>query len=160
LNHLGLLWLAGKAHPCQEHFASEIILRKIHLAIDALDCPRQTNPQRKVLLFTPELEYHEISILFMQYLLKKQGVPTVYLGRNVPLDVIRAVAASEQGITQVYFHLVTNLIRCDLKQYLQKLSALFPEQQICFSSSCLVHHIPHNVKLLSGKDELLAFAAS
>lgn len=158
LNHIGLLWLAGKAHPCQEHFASALIIKKIHLAIDGLDCPQHCHPHRKVLLFTPELEYHEISILFMQYLLKKQGVPTVYVGRNASLDVLTTVASTQKGITQVYFHLVTNLIRCDLKQYLQKLSSIFSGQQVYFSSSSLVHHIPHNVKLLNGKDALLAFA--
>lgn len=158
LNHIGLLWLAGKAHPCQEHFASALIIKKIHLAIDGLDCPQHCHPHRKVLLFTPEMEFHEISILFMQYLLKKQGVPTVYVGRNASMDVLKTVLESQNGITQVYFHLVTNLIKCDLKQYLQKLSTLFARQQIYFSSSSLVHHIPHNVKLLNGKDALLAFA--
>ncbi|MGN6418024.1 MAG: MerR family transcriptional regulator [Pseudobacter sp.] len=159
LKHIGLLWLAGKAHPCQEHFASALIIKKIHLSIDGLDCPAHVNTKRKVLLFTPEMEFHEISILFMQYLLKKQGVPTIYVGRNASLEVLQGVADSQKGITQVYFHLVTNLIRCDLKTYLQRISAMFPSQQIYFSSSSLVHSIPPNVKLLNGKEALLNFAA-
>lgn len=158
LNHIGQLWLAGKAHPCQEHFASALIIKKIYLSIDGLEPPVHVNTRRKVLLFTPEMEFHEISILFMQYLLKKHGVQTIFVGRNASLDVLQHVADSQEGITQVYFHLVTNLIRCDLKQYLQKLSIIFPAQQIYFSSASLVHSIPPNVKLLNGKDALLAFA--
>jgi len=160
LNNIGLLWLAGKAHPCQEHFASALIIKKIHLAIDGLETPTVNNTRRRVLLFTPEQEFHEISILFMQYLLKKQGIPIIYVGRNASLDILKYVGETQTPITQVYFHMVTNLIRYDLKLYLQKLVNIFPKQEIYFSSSCLVHHIPPNVKLLNGKDALLSFANS
>lgn len=157
LKHIGLLWLAGKAHPCQEHFASALIIKKMHLAIDGLEVV-PPNTKRRVLLFTPELEYHEIPILFMQYLLKKRGVSTLYVGRNTSLDILQSISNRQTPVTQVYFHLVTNLIRCDMKLYLEKLTSIFPGKEICFSSNCLVHHIPPNVRMLSGKDALLAFA--
>ena len=156
LNHIGLLWLAGKAHPCQEHFVSALVMKKLHLAIDGLETPPPG--ARRVLLFTPEMEFHEIPILFMQYLLKKQGVSTLYVGRNVSLEILQSISEKQPPVTELYFHLVTNLIRCDMPLYLDKLAKLFPGKEISFSSSCPVHFLPPGVKLLKGKEALLDFA--
>ena len=38
-------------------------------------------------------------------------------------------------VTHLYFHLVTNILRCEPDQYLQKLTELFPDQQIVISGS-------------------------
>lgn len=45
-----------------------------------------------VLLFLPEKQHHELALLYMYYLLKRQGVPALYLGKNVPLENIRQIA--------------------------------------------------------------------
>jgi methanogenic corrinoid protein MtbC1 len=38
------------------------------------------------MLFLPEHEWHEISLLFYQYILRKNGLNTVYLGQSLPFD--------------------------------------------------------------------------
>jgi len=84
LNKVGVLWSINKAAPVQEHFASCIIRRKMMAVLDGM-LPSQS-PQKTFLLFLPGGEWHEIGLLFADYILRKKGCHTVYLGQNVPLQ--------------------------------------------------------------------------
>lgn len=157
LNKIGLLWMTDKVSPAQEHFASAIVVRKILVATDGLDrLPDETS--RKVLLFSPEGEHHEIPVLFMQYLLKKNGVFSIYAGKDVRLEVLRDFCLQHR-ITQLHCHLVTNLLSSDLNAYLAKLSHAFPDKEIYFSGpqARKVSSPPANIKVLTDAAAMLAF---
>ena len=158
LKRIGLLWLTGNVIPAQEHFASALIIKKIAVAIDGLERPAFTG-NRRVLLYTPCGEHHEIPILFMQYILKKNGVPYIYPGINVSLDMLNTICG-RQPVTQIYFHLISNLIKCDINEYLRKLTTMFPDKEIVFSGTqnCQVHCSLPNVRLLKSNQDLLQFA--
>ncbi|WEK34391.1 MAG: MerR family transcriptional regulator [Candidatus Pseudobacter hemicellulosilyticus] len=164
LNKIGVLWLAGKIHPCQEHFASALVLKKMVSAIDGLPPVRPaTAPGRSVLLFTPGAEFHEIPLLFMQYLLKKNGVPTVYAGKSVSPDALEAICR-QQYISQLYFHQVTNIVRCDINTYLRKLADRFPDKEIFFAGlhgcGCKLGNLPVNTTYLQNDLSMLSFSES
>lgn len=159
LKKIGLLWITGNVIPAHEHFASALIIKKMIVAIDGLERPEYSG-ERRVLLFTPKGELHEIPLLFMQYMLKKQGVPYIYLGKNVCLETIKDFC-EQKPITELYLHLITNLIRCEIKEYLVKLSQAFPDKEIVFSGSttCQVACTPpRNVRILRNNEELMLFA--
>jgi DNA-binding transcriptional MerR regulator len=158
LKKIGLLWLTGNVIPAQDHFASALIIKKLLVAIDGLEKP-VANENRRVLLFTPVGELHEIPLLFMHYMLKKNGVPQVYLGKNVSLEMLELICQHHE-VNQLYFHVITNLTRCDIKEYLCRLSRLFPEKEIIFSGShaCQCQGAPDNVRRLGCNEELLEFA--
>lgn len=84
LEKIGVMWLVGTINPAQEHFISNLIRQKIISEIDQLPIPPATDD--KIMLFLPEHEWHEISLLFYNYLLRRQGKSTVYLGQSVPFD--------------------------------------------------------------------------
>lgn len=84
LEKIGVMWLVGTINPAQEHFISNLIRQKIIREIDQIPIPEPTN--EKIMLFLPEHEWHEISLLFYNYILRKQGKTTVYLGQSVPYD--------------------------------------------------------------------------
>lgn len=167
LKKAGHLWLAGSIMPAQEHFASTIIIRKLLVAIDELPRPA-TASQRRVVLYTPHGEMHEIPLLFMQYMLKKNGVPCIYLGSNVHVDTLSTICGQlealhpDKPVTQFYFHLITHLIKIDLGEYLRRLSSAFPDKDIVFSGTKTNGYInggiPKNVRLLKNEDDLLAFS--
>lgn len=164
LEKIGILWLTGNVIPAQEHFASALIVKKMLLAIDGLEKPSHSG-ERKVLLFTPVGELHEIPLMFMHYMLKKNGVPHIYLGKNVSLEMLELVcrqhsANSPHPVNQLYFHVITNLTRCDIKEYVCRLSRLFPEKEIVFSGShaCQCQGAPGNVRRLVCNEELYQFA--
>ncbi|HET9278422.1 MAG TPA: MerR family transcriptional regulator [Flavitalea sp.] len=157
LNKIGLLWMTDKVSPAQEHFASALVVKKILVATDGLDNSSEEGP-RKVLLFSPEGEHHEIPILFMQYLLKKNGVSCVYVGKNAGLEVLRDFCLQHQ-ITQIHCHLVTNLLSTELNAYLAKLSHEYPDKEIFFSGpqARKVDSPPPNLRILRDADAMLAF---
>ncbi len=89
LEKVGTLWRVDKTAPVQEHFASGIIRRKLMAATDALAQPAPS--ASSFLLFLPENEWHEIALLFANYIIRATGHKTIYLGQNVPFENIMKV---------------------------------------------------------------------
>jgi DNA-binding transcriptional MerR regulator len=83
LERIGVLWQTGSITPAQEHFISNVIRNKIIVATDRLPIPNSYKPY-KFLLFLREGELHEFGLLFSNYLLRKYGFRTIYLGQTVP----------------------------------------------------------------------------
>lgn len=84
LEKIGVMWMVGSINPAQEHFISNLIRQKIIAEIDKLSVPK--NGQNPVMLFLPEHEWHEISLLFYHFVLRKAGKPTFYLGQSLPYE--------------------------------------------------------------------------
>ena len=158
LKKLGLFWLTGHVLPSQEHFASSLLMHCLLREIDALPPTVQTPAQRNIVMFTPQGEQHEIPLLYTYYLLKKNGSSTVYLGKNIALAEIREVC-QKMNVTELYFHLITNLTRTDLHTYLQSLEKEAPGVQIFFSgiSPEWTRPLPGNVHYLENADAIYAY---
>jgi len=90
MEKIGILWLTDEVDPAQEHFMTHIIRQKLSAAIDAL--PSNPESAKKVILFLPEGEYHELGLLFFAYLYKKKGVRVYYFGQSAPIAQIREAA--------------------------------------------------------------------
>jgi MerR family transcriptional regulator, light-induced transcriptional regulator len=166
LKKIGVLWLTGQVVQAHAHFARSLIIKKMMVAIDGLEKPVYTGG-RRVLLFTPAGDHHdmpggecqELPLLFMHYMLKKEGVPVIYMGKNVPLSMLQLICA-QQPCTQLYFLLIPNLNKCDMHEYLKEFSGMFPDKEIVFSGpeacQCSCDHLP-NVRLLKTIEEKKAF---
>ncbi len=94
LNKIGMMWRINSSLPVQEHFASNIIKQKIMAAIDGLPSP--INKRHRFLLFLPANEWHEIGLLFSNYIIRQKGYQTIYLGQNLPLNEIEIAVNSTQ----------------------------------------------------------------
>ncbi len=86
LDKIGVMWLVGSINASQEHFISNLIRQLIISEIDKIDVP--TNKENPVMLFLPEHEWHEISLLFYHFVLRKMGRSTFYLGQSLPYDAL------------------------------------------------------------------------
>jgi DNA-binding transcriptional MerR regulator len=86
LERIGVMWRVGSINPSQEHFMSVLIRQKIISEIDRLGIPEKNG--KLIMLYLPEHEQHEISLLFYQYFLRSKGFYTVYLGQGVPYDAL------------------------------------------------------------------------
>jgi len=127
LVRIGLMWTSNRIISAPEHFISYILRQKIFTAVDSL--PPAAEGADKWLLFLPEDEFHEIGLLFAQYLIRLSGKKVFYLGGNVPLpSLIEAVKATHPA------HLLLFLVHHDdrimLQQYLQKVKKHFPGKKI------------------------------
>jgi DNA-binding transcriptional MerR regulator len=103
LNKLGLLWTQNTIIPAHEHFATHIIRNKIIEATSLLPQPISKNPL--FLLALPPNEYHELSLLLCNYILRLNKFPVIYLGQTVPYDNIIKVCKQKQAafILLIYF---------------------------------------------------------
>lgn len=84
LDRIGVMWLVNSITAAQEHFISNLIRQKVITEIDKLPIPPKSS--ESVLLFLPEHDWHEIGLLFYQYLLRSKGHYTYYLGQSLPYD--------------------------------------------------------------------------
>jgi DNA-binding transcriptional MerR regulator len=84
LERIGVMWLAGTINASQEHFMSNLIRQKIIYETELLPTPN--SKAEKVILFLPEHEWHELSILLYHFFLRSKGIYTIYLGQSLPYD--------------------------------------------------------------------------
>jgi DNA-binding transcriptional MerR regulator len=87
---IGVMWQVGAINPAQEHFVSNIVRQKIIAATEELNYQPESSAS-KILLFLPENELHELSLLMYNYALRKRAYATVYLGQAVPLDSLQRI---------------------------------------------------------------------
>ena len=85
LKEIGLLWQTNAIKPIHEHFISSLIYQKMIENISLVQAQNQIiDKGRTFVLFLPENELHEISLLFVNYQLINKGYRTIYLGSSVP----------------------------------------------------------------------------
>jgi methanogenic corrinoid protein MtbC1 len=88
---IGVLWQVGSISPAQEHFISNLIRQKLFASIDSLS-GKSVEGASKVLIYLKEDELHEVGILFYNYILRRNGFSTLYLGQDLPFkDLVSAV---------------------------------------------------------------------
>jgi len=156
LHRIGLLWMTNHVIPAQEHFSSHIISQKIICAIDKLETKQQTD--NNVVIFSPKGEQHEIPLLVVSYLLKKEGIPVTYFGVNVCTNTLQYYCEHHQ-VSHFYTHLVTHLDSCGINNYICCLSNKFPAAQIVISGpacNCIPDK-PANLLHLQSLDDVNAF---
>lgn len=158
LEKIGILWQVGKVNPVQEHFISHLIRQKLILAIDGQQEYR-IDP-KTFLLFLPENEYHEISLLYLQFLIRKEGHKVIYLGQNVPLIHLKDIFEIHHVdflVTSIASKLPGEMIT----EILNELVHLYGEKEVLIGGKCLFDtaiSLPDNVKSfdsLSGFYEFL-----
>ena len=155
---IGLLWQTGAINPAQEHFISNLIRMKLFVAIDSL--PTVTNPDAKrIILFLPEWELHEIGLLTYYYIAKKHGVKVYYLGQNVPFEDLISVAQSvKPEMLATYFVLAVSSEK--VQHYLQELVRSFPDLHILISGMqaiAMEAELAEDIKLIRSANEFNNF---
>lgn len=86
LVEIGNLWYQNKLSVQQEHFASNLAMRRLYALLSAAPAP--TRPQT-LLTACPTGEWHTFPILLLTLLLRRRGWNVIYLGANVPIVEMR-----------------------------------------------------------------------
>ncbi len=143
---IGIMWQTGGINPAQEHFVSNIIRQKLIVAIDGLQVPVDRK-KPTVVLFLPENELHEMSLLFYHYALRSRGVRTVYLGQTVPLESLARVVDVVRPDYLV--SVITNPFgKKDMEAYMQRLAALKGVRRVLLSGKAVMdngHKLPARI---------------
>jgi len=129
LEKIGILWQTQNITPAHEHFISNLIRQKIIVAIDGLPIPPKTS--KKILLFLPEGEMHELGLLFYHFLIRKSGYRTYYLGQNVPHEDLISVYKVHQP--DFMLTSITSTLTVPIERYLERLANDFEQTKILAS---------------------------
>ena len=130
LQKIGILWLTNHINPGQEHLVTNIIRQKLIVGIESVRSTIKIN--KSVLLFLPETEYHELSLLFMNYMLKNKGVSTIYLGCSIPLKDVEYLVTLKKP-DYIYTHLTSVGPRFNFDKFIITLSKAFPKTPVIIS---------------------------
>lgn len=158
LQRIGILWQTGNINPAHEHFISNLIRQKLIVAIDGqLIDP---HPEaRKFVLFLPEGELHELSLLFASYILKSRRHKVVYMGQSLPLEDLKTV--NEVYQPDFYFTVVTSFPNQEgLVQYLKEVTESYPTAELLVSGFQAISNesvIPQGARLIKDIPEMIAF---
>lgn len=161
LDKLSLLWLTGSIHPVQESFISNLIRQKLIVAIDQLKMPGGREVP-KLLLYLPEGERQELTILFMHYLAKARGYHVVYLGLDVSLTDLRD--AQRLLRPDFVFTIISETFGKEpVQRYVDKLSEVFSGSQVLISGYQVIAQSvvpPINTLTLNSLEQTLRYLES
>lgn len=154
LERIGILWITGNIHPAQEHFITNLLRQKIIVATDSLPIPKDSSP--KYLLYLRENELHELSLLFYNYVIRKNGNGTIYLGQSVPFSDLQKVVERLNPQTLVTA-LIATLPDETFQGYIDQLSEAFPDKRILISGAQALNNdleVSSNTHIFSSLKEL------
>ena len=154
LHKIGIMWQTGGINPAQEHFISNLIRQKIIVGIDSVKTKPEST-KNKFVLFLPENELHELSLLYFNYQLKSLGHTVIYLGQSVPqIDLEKVIEIKNpQYLVSVFTHAMENPL-----EYIQELSSKYQKVKILVSGMQITQFegsLPQNVQLFRTPSDLL-----
>jgi DNA-binding transcriptional MerR regulator len=155
---IGILWQTGAITPAQEHFISYLVRQKIIVAIDG-QFVSPDNYHNTYLLYLPENELHEMSLLFSSYLIKSRNNKVIYIGQNVPHNDLVNIY-KDHNPDFLLTVMTTNPPTNEAQAYIYKLSETFINSKILISGHQVVGQdleIPENVVLLNKLQDLIDF---
>lgn len=158
LDKLGVLYFTGSINPVQEAFISNLIRRKIIAATDDLPAKRQRKGP-VFCLYLPDGERQELSLLFVNYLLRKRDFATIYLGGDVAVtDLADAVRCTQ---VNYFFTIFSNaFIHEPVEQHVATVLESCPEVTMLLTGYQTSMHDfsdQERVKIVSGLEEMLLF---
>lgn len=88
---IGQGWYQGEATIQQEHFTSSLATRRVEGLIAATPPPTRAG---QILVGCAPEEEHPFAALLLNFLLRRQGWPVIYLGAAIPLEQLEETLAS------------------------------------------------------------------
>jgi len=160
LERIGILWQIGAINPAQEHFISQLIRTKLLMAIDSQ--PEPHGDFKTFLLFLPENEYHELALLYIHFLIRKQRHKVIYLGQNVPLVNLQNVM-DIHNVDYVVTSITSNLPVEMKTETIHELEQLYGDKKVLIGGNCLFESgisLPSNFKYINSLHDFNDFIRS
>ena len=158
LERLNLLWLTGSVNPVQEHFMSYLLRQKVIVAIDK-EPLLEGRDVKKFVIYLPEGERQELSLLFMHFLLKSRKNQVIYLGQEIAFDDLKDACRIHKP--DYIFTLINEPFpRISVQQYVDNLTSEFPQCRVLLSGyqiAMLDLEMPANVSVLSSLDDTIRY---
>jgi len=160
LERVGILWVTNHINPAQEHLATNVLRQKIIYGIEKL--PPITKYTKRVILFLPEAEYHEIGLLFVHFLLKLNGVYVDYLGTNVPMVDLEYLVKTNK-VDYIFSHLTLPAKKFKFDKFINQLAEFTKGSSIILSGQLIQDYkgpVPAGIQLKRSLIDTLQFIQS
>lgn len=161
LDKIGVLYFTGSITAVQEAFISNLIRRKLVTAIDRL--PASQHQDKPVFcLYLPEGERQELSLLFIEYLLRKRQFPTIYLGGDVSTADLADVVSRRP--VDYFFTIFSNaFVQEPVEQHVASVLKHCPDSTLLLTGYQAGMHDfsgQERIESINGLDGLLEFIAA
>lgn len=158
LDKLSVLWFTGSINAAQESFMANLIKQKIYVALDELNHNFEFN-DKTFLIYLPEGETQELSMLFIHYILKVRNFKVINIGANISFDDLRD---AYEIVKPNYIFTMINEARgkFNTESYIKKVTDFFQECSVVFSGYQVVQQkieSKGNCTILNSLDEVLHF---
>ena len=159
LQHVGILWLSGSINVAHEHFITNLVKQRLYVSIDQITTPIMPEA-KKFILFLPNGENHELSLLFASYILKTRGHEVIYVGSSTPVDDLNQLCKVHKP--DVLFCAITNAnSNMPIQVYVNTLHRNWADIPICLTGNQIVRRrdlkVPENCHIISTPQTFIDF---
>ncbi|MFN5443467.1 MAG: MerR family transcriptional regulator [Crocinitomicaceae bacterium] len=135
LDKIGIMWIVGSINPAQEHFVTHLIRQKIIVETDKIPI---TESDDVYFIYLPENEWHELGVLFYNYVLRKERKKTIYLGQSLPLDsLFQCINKYKPSV--LVTSVVTAMDDKSMEKYFSEIKKAYPDILIYAGGYKLIH---------------------
>ncbi|HEX7584835.1 MAG TPA: MerR family transcriptional regulator [Prolixibacteraceae bacterium] len=151
---IGILWQAGSIFAAHEHFVSNLIRSRLIMETGKFE---NQESAKTVLFFLRENEWHELGLLYFNFLAAQAGLRCVYLGQSLPFSDLANLLINNEFdfICTSFIHAIE---KPELEQYLANLSLVFNRNKILISGRQIAIHkpkLPSNVSVVKNSNDFL-----
>ncbi|MVM32161.1 MerR family transcriptional regulator [Spirosoma sp. HMF4905] len=160
LNRIGTLWVTGSVGPAQEHFITNLIRQKLIVAIDGIGKHSATG--KKYLLFLPEGEFHEISLLFANYIIRARSNKVIYLGQSLPFEEL-VFTYERHKPNYLFTALTSHPSNHEVQPFVNRLANKFSDSQVIMTGYQVIGQdieTPDNVMIINNINDLVRIATT
>jgi DNA-binding transcriptional MerR regulator len=160
LSRLGTLWVTGSVGPAQEHFISNLIRQKIIVAIDGQVSKQRPNG-KTYMLFLPEGELHEISLLFASYIIRARYNRVIYLGQSLPFSELE-FAYNVHRPDYIFSAFTSVPSNHEVQPYVDRMVKAFPNAHLLLTGYQVVGQdidVPENATVINQIQDLIRVAS-
>ena len=119
MTELGILWQTGAICPSHEHFVTSLIKQKIHVQTEKIQNKKSVEESSpKFVVFLPENEIHELSILYLNYLVLSKGFHTIFLGQSIPIKSLKTLL-SQNEVLHFITYITVQPSRTNISNYIK-----------------------------------------
>lgn len=159
LQHVGILWLSGSTNVAHEHFITHLVKQRLYVSIDQITTLIMPDA-KKFILFLPNGENHELSLLFASYILKTRGHEVIYVGSSTPVDDLNHLCKVHKP--DVLFCAITNAnSNMPIQVYVNTLHRNWADIPICLTGNQIVRRrdlkVPENCHIISTPQTFIDF---
>ena len=160
LDKLAMMWLSGSIKNIHERFVSHLITRKCNVEIDKQEITRNES----FLIYLPEGETNELSLLFLHYLIRDSGFNVINAGPDVSIyDLIEVVDI--RPADYIYTIINDSLTEEQYQRYSSRLCKEFENSHIIFSglrpqSAQLDPSLEKRITVLKSSEDTIRYLAN